>query len=176
MFELFLPYLIATVLGVSPEPSASVAVVPEVSTAAVEAIAVATAPPPATRAPEDQTPTGRFTTAGEVRMILSATKTQWIAVRPYDGQDLLYFTQLASWRCGLWDVSYGLNGAEPVTPFPLEPCHDDTATPNAMTQIESYLPYLALPADSVQSVKVRITYDDGTTDEAIYGRAMVLIP
>lgn len=169
MLELFLPYLIGIALGVDPTSGGAmpetVAVMPQIAT-----------PDTASRTPEDQTPTGRFTTAGEVRMILSATKTQWIAIRPHDGNDLLYFTQLASWRCGLWDVAYGINGDDPVTPMPLEPCHDNTATPNALIDVENNLPFLTFPADSLQSVKVRITYDDGTTDEAVYGRNMVLIP
>lgn len=169
MFELFVPYILASLLGIGTDDAAA----PAQDLASDTSVA---APDQTARVPEDQTPTGRFTTAGEIRMILSATKTQWINIRPYDGNDLLYFTQLASWRCGLWDVSYGVNGDEPITAFPLEPCHDDTASPNSMTDMDNFLPYLVFPLDSLQSVKVRITYDDGTTDDAIYGRNMVLIP
>ncbi|QQA44010.1 hypothetical protein [Pelagovum pacificum] len=125
--------------------------------------------------PEDQTPTGQFTTATEVRQILEMTKPQWIAVREYDGRDLLYFTQLLSWRCGLWDITYSVNGG-PDEVFPMEPCHEGTATPNALTQVEDFLPYATLPLGSVESVSVTITYDDGGTDSASYERPQVLMP
>lgn len=130
---------------------------------------------PETRAPEPQVPTGQFTTAVEVRPILEMTQGQWIALRDYDGKDLLYFTQLLSWRCGLWEIRYGINGAPASEVLPLEPCHDGTASPNALTSVD-YPIYLEFPAGSIASVTVAITYDDGTTAEATFDRAQVLMP
>ncbi|MGD9918989.1 MAG: hypothetical protein AB7U46_13300 [Paenirhodobacter sp.] len=115
----------------------------------------------------------QFTTAAEVRPILGATKASWVALREYDGQDLIYFTQILSWRCGLTAVGYGFNGAEPTTLLPMEPCHEGTASPNAITGDAIYL---RQPPGSVQSLRVRIVYDDGTTEEASYARAQVLMP
>ncbi|SOC05013.1 hypothetical protein [Rhodobacter maris] len=115
----------------------------------------------------------QFTTAAEVRPILQATKAQWLALREYEGQDLLYFTQVLSWRCGLSQVFYGLNGAAPEMPFFLETCHEGTAAPNA---IETDAIYVAQPAGSVQSIRVRLIYDDGTEDEASFARGQILMP
>lgn len=112
----------------------------------------------------------------EVRPILGMTKSNWVAVRLYEGQDLVYFTHLLSWRCGLWDIHYGINGAPATEAVALEPCHDDTSSPNAMTDMENYLPYIALPPESVDTIYVEITFDDGTTDFAQFSRAEVLIP
>ena len=117
-----------------------------------------------------------LTTAAEIRPILTATKSQWVAVREYDGRDLVYFTNLLAWRCGLEAVSFGLNGAPPQTALMMEPCHDGEASPNALKMDQGILPYTEADLGSVQSVTVQITYDDGTTDTADYARAAVLIP
>lgn len=186
MLEFILPYLFGVALGASFGGGTSVVApqtAPEVMPAAPEAIPDKTAPalaetaPLAERQPEPQVPSGRFTTAVEIRPILTATKASWIAIRDYDGQDLVYFTQLLSWRCGLWEIRYGLNGAPPTQSLPLEPCHDETASPNALVGDMSEFPiFLSAEAGSVQSVEVEIIYDDGTSDAAVFARQMVLMP
>lgn len=116
-----------------------------------------------------------FTTAAEVRPIIEAQRATWVGVREYNGQDLLYFTALMAWRCGLSEIRYGLNGASPVVPVPMEPCHEGTAAPNAMTD-PTLLPYIALPLKSVDLVSVEIVYDDGQTSMIAVPRAAVQIP
>lgn len=117
-----------------------------------------------------------FTTAAEVKPILTATKPMWIAVREYDGKDLLYFTNLLAWRCGVSAISYGLNGAAPDTTLDYEPCHDDSAQPNALMMEGGVMPFLSFDLASVQTVTVLVTYDDGSTEQGDYQRAMVMTP
>jgi len=174
MITLFLPFLIGIAIGLSPAaPPEETASLPETSTAAAADPVPAAA---AVRTPEPQIPTGQFTTAVEIRSILGMTKQSWVAVRLYEGQDLLYFTHLLAWRCGLWDVRYGVNGAPATEVVPLEPCHDGTAQPNALTDVAGFPPYVTLPAASVESVYVELLYDDGSTDFAVFQRQAVLIP
>ncbi len=116
-----------------------------------------------------------FTTAAEIRPILQATKTSWVALREYDGADLLYFTHLESWRCGLSEVRYSINTVAADAVWELEPCHEDSAQPNAMTD-ENHRPYLTLPMGLVGSVAVVVTYDDGSQDKAQYERKAILMP
>jgi hypothetical protein len=123
---------------------------------------------------EDQTPSGKFTTAGEIKMIMTATKPQWIAVRLYEGQDILYFTQLLSWRCGLHQIKYSVNGGA-MQVYDMPPCHLDMAAPNAMIDNDA-MPIMGLAPNSVQSVEVEILYDDLSTDSASYQRGQILIP
>ena len=117
-----------------------------------------------------------FTTTAEVKPILTATKPQWIAVREYDGKDLLYFTNLLAWRCALTAVSYGVNGAAAETPLVMEPCYETEPTPNALKMDQGVLPYIEAGLGSIATVSVAITWDDGTTDQAEYVRADVMTP
>ncbi len=124
--------------------------------------------------PEPQTPTGKFTTATEVKPILTATKANWVAVREYEGKDLLYFTNLLAWRCGLHEIRYGINGAsEQVLPF--EECHLDTNQPNAL-KMETHLPFVSLDAGSVQAVSLTVVYDDGSKESVSFARKDILMP
>lgn len=116
-----------------------------------------------------------FTTAAEVRPILTATKANWVAVREYDGKDLLYFTQIESWRCGLSEVRYGLNGNPADQIRIMEPCYEDEAAPNAI-KAEDHLPYITLPPGSVNSITIELVYDDATTDTETFTREAVQIP
>ena len=117
-----------------------------------------------------------LTTAAEIRPILDMTKPQWIALREYDGQDLLYFSHLLAWRCGLTSVAYGLNGAPAETPFDMEPCYEDEAVPNAIKAEDGRMIYIIQPLGSITSITVQVTYDDGSTDIADYVRKAVLMP
>ena len=127
-------------------------------------------------APALTTPTlaQSYTTAAEVKPILGATKPGWIAVREYDGQDLLYFTNLLAWRCGLSGITYAIN-AEPPQVWEMEPCHDDTAQPNAITDAGPLI-YTTRPLGSIATITVIATYGDGTTETGDYTRTSVLMP
>ena len=116
----------------------------------------------------------QFTTAEQVRPILEATKGNWVAIRFFNGKDLLYFTHLESWRCGLAGVKFGLNGQPPTNSYALAPCDEASANPNALP--EGHLPYLEGPAKSLTSVTVEITYDDGSVSTETYERAAIQIP
>lgn len=123
---------------------------------------------------EDQTPTGKFTTAGEVRPILDMTKGNWVAVREYGGQDLIYFTHLLAWRCGLHQIRYALNDG-PMQTWDMPPCQTGTNAPNAI-DTDQGLPYIAQPPGSVTSLHIELLYDDLSTGTATFQRSDVLMP
>ncbi len=115
------------------------------------------------------------TSAADVKPILTMIKGMWVSVREYDGNDLLYFTMLESYRCGLDGVKYGINTDVADQVWEQETCYMDEAAPNAM-KMEDGLPYITLDLGSVESVVVEITYDDGTTDTETYQRAAIMTP
>ncbi|UWQ61539.1 hypothetical protein K3723_11730 [Leisingera caerulea] len=136
----------------------------------VPATAAVSAPAPARTAlaAEPQEATGRFTTATEVKPILSATRANWIHVREFNGQDLLYVTHLWSWRCGLAQVRLGVNGVAPEI-WPLPECHLDEGFPN-MIKEEDGMPYRSYPLGSIQQIAVEVTFDDLTVESLAFGR------
>jgi len=123
---------------------------------------------------DSQDPTGRFMTATEVRPILTATKSNWIATREWEGQDLVYVTHLWSWRCGLAQMQVSVNGG-PMQIWPMPPCHADLPAPNSILP-EDGLPYAAFPLGSVQRLDVMIIYDDLGTDTVSYNGKGLMIP
>ncbi len=116
-----------------------------------------------------------FTTAAEVKPILGATKGNWVAVREFDGNDLVYFTHLESWRCGLDGVNYGINSDVADQVWELETCYEDEGAPNAM-KAEGRLPYITLPLGSVKTITVELVYDDGSLESAAFERAAIMTP
>lgn len=202
MLQLYVPYLIAVSLGMdvsaneativadvqeesavvaSAEPETTAPVVeaaPTEETASVEEAAPVAEPAPvaSAREPEPQVPTGKYTTAVEIRPIVGMTKGNWASVRLYEGQDLLYFTSLLTWRCGLWEIRYGINGAPADQVLEMEPCHEDTGQPNAMTDPTTYPVWATFPGETIETVYIEIVFDDGTTDFARFDRNQILIP
>jgi len=129
---------------------------------------------PAGLVAEPQTPSGKFTTATEVKPIMQATKGNWIAVREYEGKDWLYVTHIFSWRCGLAAMAISVNG-EPMQNWPLPDCHMNNTTPNALLE-EDGLPLLTFRLGSVETITIQVVYDDLSMDVASFQRGNVLIP
>ena len=123
---------------------------------------------------EPQDATGKFTTATEIKMILPHTKAQWVAVRLYEGRDLLYFTNLLAWRCGMHEIRYGVNGGE-MRALEMEPCYIDEGAPNALKIDGGIFPYVTLEPESVESVEIEILFDDMSEDGSAYQRSAIQI-
>ncbi len=121
---------------------------------------------------EDQAPTGKFLTATETRPILSATKASWIAIREFNGQDLVYFTHLVSWRCGLYSVKFSINGGN-FQNFKISECPPEINQPNAIPEDAEV--YLVFDLGSVKSIEIELLYDDLGQDSASYERSAVLM-
>jgi hypothetical protein len=124
------------------------------------------------RVAEDQTPTGKFLTATEVKPILGATQGNWVAVREWEGNDLIYFTHLLAWRCGLYEIRYSVNGG-PQQQWPVPDCDPATHTPGAIPDGAEI--YATVALKSVQTIDVELLYDDLSTQSAQFERAAIQI-
>lgn len=111
--------------------------------------------------------------AAQIRPILNATKGQWVAVREWDGQDLVYFTHLLAWRCGVDKIEYSVNSAGADKDWAFIPCDETSANPMALAPDQKV--YGSFGLNSVQTVTVKITYDDGGQDTVTYDRKAIQI-
>lgn len=118
---------------------------------------------------------GKFTTAEEVRMILEVTQGNWVAVREFDGKDLLYFTHLESWRCGLDEIRYRVNGGEEKI-WTTDPCYIDEPAPNALKMENGHLTYTTFGLKEVETVEITLVYDDGGVETAEFQRKNIMTP
>lgn len=109
--------------------------------------------------------------AAQIRPILTMTKNSWVAVREWEGQDLIYFTHLESWRCGLTSVTYTINDAPEPKTWKLAPCDES----NPMAIPDGHLVYTDFPLGSIETLRIDITYDDDTTDTETYARKAIQI-
>lgn len=93
----------------------------------------------------------------QIKSILELTKANWIVFRDWQGSELIYFTHLESWKCGIDKVLFGLNDGPVNVIWELEACNPKQ--PNAVTKEK---PYLTMPANSVQQIRIQLIYADGT--------------
>ncbi|PRZ48429.1 hypothetical protein [Tritonibacter scottomollicae] len=122
---------------------------------------------------EPQTITGKFLTATEVKPVLSATQGNWVSVREFNGQDLVYVTHLWAWRCGLAQMEVALNDAA-YEIWQMPDCYTEGGSPGAIKSGDGE-PYRAFELGSVERIKVRLVYDDLSTDEAEFQRADIIM-
>jgi len=113
----------------------------------------------------------QMSTAAEVKPILQLTKGNWIAVREFDEQDLLYFTHLEVFRCGLAQIRYAINDSKPLV-WQTEPCEGDATFTGSSAD---RLPYTGFPLGLVQMVRIELTFDDGTVEIEDFERAAIMI-
>ncbi len=94
---------------------------------------------------------------GQEKQILGMTEGSWVHFRDFNGRQLIYFTHLEVYRCGITKVRYSLNSDALDQEYALQPCNPEN--PNAVTTDR---PYISLPLGTAQSISVEITFEDGT--------------
>ncbi|MEJ2022425.1 MAG: hypothetical protein P8X43_10440, partial [Maritimibacter sp.] len=62
-----------------------------------------------------------------------------------------------------------------LTRLDSEPCHEDEAVPNALKS-NDIMPFISQPLGSIDTVEIRLLYDDGSTDSASYQRKNIMTP
>ncbi len=96
---------------------------------------------------------------GQEQQILAMTQDGWVHFRDYDGRQLIYFTHLEVYRCGIKEVRYSLNSKRLDRTWDLAPC--DLENPHEI-DAEAHLPFLSLDLGSAEWMAVQLTFTDGT--------------
>jgi len=104
-------------------------------------------------------------TLGQEKQILAMIRQNWVAFRDYDGKQLIYFTTLLAYHCGLSEIRYSLDSGALDRRFPVPEC--DPQQPNAIDVEKSGLPFVSLPKGSTREMAVQLVYSDGSESETV---------
>jgi hypothetical protein len=100
---------------------------------------------------------------GANKRILEFTANNWVGFRDYNGRQLIYFTHLTAYRCGIAHVAYSLNKDTLDLSFALPPCEKRSA--NAIPP--DFQPYLSLPLNTAHEIYLQLTFKDGTKSQVV---------
>ena len=99
---------------------------------------------------------------GQEPKILDLTKGSWAYFRDFNGRQLIYFTHLESYRCGITRVGYSINSDALDREWRLQPC--DPKAPHSITTDK---PYIVLPLGKANSIAVQLTFKDGSKSQVV---------
>jgi hypothetical protein len=90
------------------------------------------------------------------------TQNNWVSFRDFNGKQLIYFTHLESYTCGIKEVRYNINSDKLDKVWELQPC--DTKNPMAVTKD---VIYLTMSLGTAKSIAVQVVFTDGTKSEIV---------
>jgi hypothetical protein len=99
----------------------------------------------------------------QIKQILNMTKDNWIGFRDYDGRQLIYFTHLETYKCGIERVRYSINSDTLDQIWELQKCD-----PKNPLKITKEIIYLTLPLGTAKSIAVKLTFSDGSESEVVH--------
>jgi len=98
----------------------------------------------------------------QMKPILNMTKNSWVSFRDFNGKQLIYFTHLESYKCGIKSVHYSINSDKLDEVWELEACNPKN--PLAVTKDDIYL---SLPLNTAKSISVKLIFSDGSESEVV---------
>jgi len=99
----------------------------------------------------------------QMKQILNMTQKNWVSFRDFNGKQLIYFTHLESYTCGIKEVRYSINSDILDEIWELQPC--DLKNPMTVTKD---LIYLTMPLGTAKSIAVQVTFADDTKSEIVH--------
>lgn len=99
----------------------------------------------------------------QMKKLLKMTQKSWVSFRDFNGQQLIYFTHLEAYTCGINEVHYSINTDDLDKVWTLQPCVSD-----GFSKIRTDLILLKLPLGTAKSIDVQLTFKDGTKSEVLH--------
>ena len=99
----------------------------------------------------------------QMKKILNMTQNSWVSFRDFNGKQLIYFTHLEAYTCGIKEVHYSLNSNDLDKVWELQACPSE-----GISSIKKELIYLILPLGTAKSIAVQLLFVDGTKSEVIH--------
>jgi hypothetical protein len=102
------------------------------------------------------------------RAMLSATRqTGWIQFRNYDGQQLIYFTQLQTMHCRLSEIRFSINSDALDQRWPLAACNPQLPFNLPSDDPDGKYIYMRAEAGSVKTLTIQVVWDNGAGSEIV---------
>ena len=98
----------------------------------------------------------------QIKQILNMTRSNWISFRNFNGRQLVYFTHLEAYACGIKEVRYSINSDALDKIWALQPCN-----PQKPGVVEKERIWLSFPLNSVKFASIQLTYTDGSRSEIV---------
>lgn len=98
----------------------------------------------------------------QMKQMLNMTQSSWLSFRDFNAKQLLYFTHLEMYTCGIKEVRYSINNDKLDKIYPLQKC--DPKAPMSMTKEK---PYLTFELNRVKEVVLEVTFIDGTKSKIL---------
>ena len=99
----------------------------------------------------------------QMKKILNMTQNSWVSFRDFNGKQLIYFTHLEAYTCGIKEVHYSLNSDDLDKVWELQPCESE-----GISSIKKEMIYLTLPLGTAKSIALQLLFVDGTKSEVIH--------
>jgi hypothetical protein len=105
--------------------------------------------------------------SGNEKMILTMPQMQpnWVSFRNYNGRQLIYFTILEAYKCGIRKVAYSINSEALDQEWLLQPCN-----PKKQQDVTTNKPYLSLPLGTAKFIAVQLTFNDKSRSPVVHKR------
>jgi hypothetical protein len=99
----------------------------------------------------------------DMKKILNLTQNSWVSFRDFNGKQLIYFTHLEAYTCGIKAVHYSINSDDLDKVWELQPCES-----KGISGVKKELIYLTLPLGTAKSIAIQLLFVDGTKSEVIH--------